>query len=348
VEFIQTINGVSGDIIDNWMSAYVEERSINYLTLLGVPGIDIVNKPDGKFDNSLKKTDLRDLEKTLNDFRLTVENISSPREVQFGEVSLTGGKVNKQNVKYRYSYDVFKSTMGVVESNISDLISVQSKILDTKLLSTLIAHAGLTDADVDFGASDWAVNPISVILRVAFGFRQQGMGHDPNLCILSPNRYLEFLDYLQTPQVAYQNAQPIRNTFRIIGWRLNNITVLGAFDQLTNAAGTAQDALFLDTSRRSINIITQTDDRFTSLPVRGETLGGSNVGGRIYWTNSGADPEVPDRLYTTVNNAAEIQVLNPNVIGYITTLPNYPKMVEESDNNQVESEDNKKAVKSKK
>jgi hypothetical protein len=321
VEFIQTINGVSGDIIDNWMSAYVEERSINYLTLLGVPGIDVVNKPDGKFDNSLKKTDLRDLERTLNDFRLTVENISSPREVQFGEVSLTGGKVNKQNIKYRYSYDVFKSTLGVVESNINDLISVQSKMLDTKLLSTLIANAGLTQADVDFGSAKWTVNPISVILRVAFGFRQKGMGHDPNLCILSPNRYLEFLDYLQTPQVAYQNAQPIRNTFRIIGWRLNNITVLGAFDQLKNAAGVNQDALFLDTSRRSINIITQTDDRFTALPVRGETLGGSNIGGRLYWTNSGADPEVPDRLYTTVNNAAEVQVLNPNVIGYITTLP---------------------------
>jgi hypothetical protein len=324
------------------MSAYVEERSINYLTLLGVPGIDVINKADGKFDNSLKKTDLRDLEKTLNDFRLTVENISSPREVQFGEVSLTGGKVNKQNVKYRYSYDVFKSTLGVVESNINDLISVQSKILDTKLLSTLIANAGLKQADVDFGSSKWTVNPISVILRIAFSFRNKGMGHDPNLCILSPNRYLEFLDYLQTPQVAYQNARPISNTFRIIGWRLNNITVLGAFDQLRDANGTAQDAVFLDTSRRSINIITQTDDRFAALPVRGETLGGSNIGGRIYWTNSGSDPEVPDRLYTTVSNAAEIQVLNPNVIGYITTLPQTTTQAEANVAKAAEAEDIKK------
>jgi len=321
VQFIQTYNQETKEINDKLMSAYIEERAINYLTFFGLPGINVTNKPDGKFEDIITPKNLTTLEDQLNSFRTTIEDISSPREVSFGKIRLQGGRISKSDLKYRYSYDLFNNSPEVINSNIDDLIAISAKLLDQLMIAKVASAAAIVDADVDYGGKYFADSPLSIILRIAYSFRNENYGIDPNICILSPDKYLEFLDYMNTPQVAFQNNEPITNYYRSIGWKLGNISVIGAFNQLKKVDGTNIDALFLDSSRRSVEVVTQSDERYSTLPIPGTTINGASIEGNLFSSFNGSDPEVPDRLFTTIKSAADVQILNSNAIGAITTLP---------------------------
>lgn len=312
VEFYDTINSIGDEIIDKWMSAYIEQRAYNYITLLGISGIPIVDKPDGKFDNAISGTDMADLERQINMMRKTIEEISSPREVSFGEFKLVGGKIPIQDIKYRYSYDLWKNGREIIESNINDLIAIQCKIVDNYLLQRVASNAGITEANVTFPTATFATNPISVILRVAFAFRNLNMGIDPNYCILTPARYLQFLDFMNSPSMVNTQMAPIKRDYQVVGWNLGPISVIGSFNPMP------KDSIFLDTSRRGIQLVTKTDTRFSSMPGKGAiSPSGNTVGGNLFYSFSGASDEVPNRMYTTVGSACDVQILNKNVIGAV-------------------------------
>jgi hypothetical protein len=314
VEFIDTYSPANGDYNDKLLSLYMQDRVAPFLTLWGQ--VPVVNSVSGRFDNVIEAELLEDIAKVI---ARPIKNheISSYRDVTFEEEEMVAGKVTGSKIRYNVSKKLtVEDPLQYIEKNLNKLFGALALDLDNKLTTTAASTAALDETSVQWpgaGAPTFEENPYRYLIRAALSFRRNELPFTPDVAILGPEKYVEYVDYqagLEGGVYSNWNAN-----FQPGGSAYPNLKVYGAYSEITRSTASKPsdhaDLILLDSRRPGFKIITNNDPEYSLIPPVGTQLNGQPIGGSIGTIYSGVKDTDRDLRFFNIQTAADIQVVDP-------------------------------------
>jgi hypothetical protein len=310
VEFVETYNPANADYNDKLLSLYMQQRVAPFLTMWGQ--CPVVNSVSGRFDNVVEAQLLEEIAEAIAS-PIKAHEISSYRDVTFEAEKMVPGKVTGAKIRYNVSKKLtVEDPLQYIEKNLNKLFGALALDLDKKLTVTVASTAGISEADVQWptDSTTWAQNPLRYLTRAALSFRRNELPFTPDIAILGPEKYIDYVDYMTGLENGFY-ANYATNFDPNAASGFPQLTVLGAYADITTAAGAAKDLILLDSKRPGFQIITNNDPEYSLIPPSGTQLNGQPIGGSIGTIYSGVKDTDRDLRFFNIQTAADIQVLDP-------------------------------------